>query len=180
MVTALAAERVPLTAVKLMVSPLTTLLFASVTVALMALVLAPSAERLSGVASTVTVFTAPAIKVTVVLAFTPPHVAVTVAEPRMDGLVSVTVATPLMVVAVAAESVAAVVLKLTVVPSATLLPLVSFTVAEINVVEVPSATILELPALTATVATDAATSVIASEPVLALVDVAVTVSLPAA
>jgi len=132
LLTAVGSDRVPVPVVtlKLMVSPSTALRFRSVTTARIVLVPVPSADKLFGLAVTATLLTGPAIKLTVVVSFTPPEVAVTVAVPTMVGLVSVTVATPLTVLAVAADNVPAVVEKLTVVPSATLLPLVSLTVAE--------------------------------------------------
>ena len=178
LVVALATERLPLRTVKLMVSLATGLLLASMTVALMVLVLEPSAVRLSGVASTVTVFTAPAIKLTEAVPEAPPQVAVMVAEPRLVGLVRVTLATPLVVVALAAERVPAVVVNVTVVPSAMLLPLASFTVALIRVLEEPSATILEEPALTVTVPTVCSVNSILTVCVT-LLDDAVTVVVPA-
>ena len=180
LVTAVAAERLPPTTAKLMVSPDTGLLWRSFTVAWIVLVLTPSADRLSGVASTLTAVTGPATKLTVVVSFTPPEVAVIVAVPRMVGLVSVSVATPFVVVAVAAERVPAVVMKLTDVPSAILFPLVSFTMAVMSVAEVPSATMLELPGVTLTEPTFALIIVIVSDPVVPFVDVAVTVSDPPA
>ena len=144
----------------------------------MVLVLAPSADKVSGEAVSTIVLTAPALNVTVTVLDTPPQVAVMVADPTMVELVNVTVATPFVVVALTAESVPAVVVKLTVVPSNTLLPLAFLTVAEINVVDAPSATMLDEPAVTVTVPTVAAIIVMVSFPVLALVDVAVTVSVP--
>ena len=180
LVSALAAERMPLTDVKLMVSPLTTLLLASVTVARMVLVLIPSADKLFGLTETETAVTGPATKVTVVVSLTPPEVAVTVAVPRLVALVRVKVATPFVVVAVAAERVPAVVMKLTEVPSAILFPVVSFTLAVMSVEEVPSATMLELPGVTLTEPTFALIIVIVSDPVVPFVDVAVTVSDPPA
>ena len=178
LVMAVAAERLPLTTIKLMVSPDTGLLLRSLTVAWTVLVLTPSADRLSGVASTFTVLTGPAIKSSVVESFTPPEVAIMVAVPRFVELVMVTVATPFVVVAEAAEREPAVVAKLTGVPSAILFPLVSLTVAVSNVLEARSATILGQPAVTVTEPTAAAIMVMVSVPVVPFVDVAVTVSVP--
>ena len=178
-VVAVRLSSVPSWALKESVSPSATgLLLASTTVTFMVLVLVPSAVRFAGVAVTVTVAGAPATKLTVPVAFTPPHVAVMVAEPRLVGLVRVTVATPLVVVALAAEKVPAVVVKFTVVPSAMLLPLASFTVAVIRVPEAPSAAISEHPVLTVTVPTVAATRVILTVEDVPLEEVAVIVSLP--
>jgi len=72
-----------------------------------------------------------------------------------------------------------VVVKLTVVPSATLLPLVSRTVAEIKVWEAPSAKMLAEPDVTDTEPIEASISVISTVFVVALVASAVTVSVPA-
>ena len=138
------------------------------------------ADKLSGVASTFTVLTGPAIKLTVVESFTPPEVAIIVAVPRFVELVIVTVATPFVVVAIAAERAPAVVVKLTDVSSAILFPLGSLTVAVSNVLEAPSATMLGQPAVTVTEPTAAAIIVMVSDPVLPFVDVAVTVSVPPA
>jgi len=179
-VTAVAAEKPPLTTVKLMVSPDTGLLLRSRTVAWMVLVLTPSADRLSGVARTFTVLTGPAIKLTVAESFTPPEVAVIVAVPRMVGLVRVTVAAPFVVVTMEADKAPAVAAKLTGVPSGILFPLVSFIMAVMSVEEVPSATMLALPAVTVTEPTVVAIIVMVSVPVVPFVDVAVTVSVPPA
>ena len=182
MVVAVGVERVPVPAVteKVMVSPsATVLLLASVTTAFMVLVLESSAVRLLGVAVREIALTAPGTKLTVVSPETPPAVAVIVAEPKLTGLVRVTVATPLVVAALAADRVPAVVVKVTVVPSAILLSAVSFIVAVIRVLEAPSATMLEEPALTETEPTVAAMSVIFTVAEVPLVDCAVTVSVPA-
>ena len=171
---------VPVITLKVMVSPSTTvLLLASVTSAVIVLVLEPSAVRLLGVAVRDIALTAPGIKLTDVFPETPPAVAVMVAEPKLVGLVRVTVATPLVVAALAADRVPAVVVKVTVVPSAILLSAVSFIVAVIRVLEAPSATMLEEPALTETEPTVAAMSVIFTVAEVPLVDCAVTVSVPA-
>jgi len=163
-----------------MVSPsATVLLLASVTNALIVLVLVLSAVRLLGVAVREIVFTAPGIKLTDVSPETPPAVAVTDADPTFVGLVRVTVATPLVVVAVALSRVPAVVVNVTVVPSATLFPLVSCTVAVIKVCDEPSATMLEEPALTVTEPMVAAISVILTVSEVPLVAWAVIVSVPA-
>ena len=180
LVSALAAERMPLTDVKLMVSPLTTLLLASVTVARMVLVLIPSADKLFGLTETATALTGPATKVTVVVSFTPPEVAVTVAVPRLVALVRVTVATPFVVMALAADKVPAVVEKLTVVPSGTKWLLVFLTVARMTVESEPSATMVLLPEVTATEPTGTAVMVMVVVPKTPLLDVAVTVSVPPA
>ena len=73
----------------------------------------------------------------------------------------------------------AVVVKLTVVPSATLLPVVSSTVAEISVWEMPSAKILAEPDVTDTEPIEASISVILTVFEIPLVASAVTVSVPA-
>jgi len=144
------------------------------------LVFVTPADRLSGVASTFTVLTGPAIKLSMVESFTPPEVAIIVAVPRFVELVIVTVAIPFVVVAVAAERVPAVVAKLTDMPSAILFTLVSLTVAVSNVLEAPSATMLGQPAVTVTEPTAAAIIVMVSVPVVPFVDVPVTVSVPPA
>ena len=76
----LAAERLPFFALaKLILSWDTGLSFASNTVALIVLVLMPSAVKLLGVAVRFMVVTGPAINSTVTFAFTPPEVAMMVA-----------------------------------------------------------------------------------------------------
>jgi len=179
-VTALAAESIPLTAAKLMVSPFTTLSLASVTVARMVLVLVPSADRLLGVAVITIDSTGPAMNVTVVLAFTPLQVALTVAVPRSVALVKVTVAIPLKVVAVAEDKAPAVVVKLTVAPSGISWLLVSLTVARMTVESTPSATMVLLPAVMVTDPTGTVVMVMLAVPDVPFIDVAVIVSVPPA
>jgi len=166
---AVRAERVPDRALIERVSPSATgLLLASKTVTSMVLVLVPSAVRFAGVAVTVSVAGGPAIKLTEAVPEIPPTSAVMSAEPTLVGLVRVAVAIPLVVVevmmvwvpAVALSISPAVVEKVTVVPSAMLLPLVSLTAAVIRVYEVPLATISALPAVTVTEPTRGATRVI--------------------
>jgi len=135
-----------------MASPTIKLAFTSVTTARIVLVLTPSAVRLFGLAVRTIVLTAPGTKLTVVVSLTPPAVAVILAVPRLFELVNVTVATPFVVVAVvmvgvaSASTVPAVVVKVTVSPSSTLVPLLFFTVAVIRALDVPSATMLLLSA----------------------------------
>ena len=115
----------------------------------------PSAVRLLGMAVRAISATAPGIKLTVVLSVTPPQVAVIVALPTLVGLTSQAVAMPLVVVALMMVGVAggapsnspAVVVKVTVVSSATLFPLLSCTVAVISVFDAPSATAVSEPEL---------------------------------
>jgi len=178
-VTARDIEMAPLTAEKLTSSELTGFPFASETAASIVLMLMPSAERLDGFAVRFSAATGPAMKLTLVESLAPPQVAVTVAAPRLVGLIRVTVAFPLAVVALAAERAPAVVVKLTVVPSAMLLPSVSFIVAVIRVPEAPSATISELPALTVTVPTAAVPVNSTVTLWVTLLDVAVMVAVPA-
>ena len=117
---------------------------------------------------------------TVTFAFTPPEVAMIVALPRLVELVMVTVAMPLVVVAVGAERLPAVVEKLTEVPSGTLLPLVSFTVAVIRVPLTPSATTFSDPAFTSTEPIEVAMRVIVTVEKVPFVASARTTSSPAA
>jgi hypothetical protein len=173
-------EPVPAVTEKLMLSPsATTWPWASVATALISLSSNPSAVRLLGLAVRAIVFTGPGIKLTEVFPDTPPTVAVIVAEVRLVELVRVTVAFPVVVV-VAPDRVPAVVVKVKVVPSGTLLFAVSLTVAVITVVEVPLATISVLPAVAVTEPTEGATRVIVTVSVVLFEEVAVMVSIPPA
>jgi len=109
---------------------------------------------------------APVTNLTSVSPVMPPAVALTTALPVIFELLRLTVAIPAEVVAVAAERVPAVVVKLTIVPSAMLLPLSSLTRARIWVWAVPSAGMLSAPAVTSTEPTIAVIRMI-----LALADV---------
>ena len=155
-VAAVGAERIPVPVVteKDIISPFATALpLTSVTNARMVLELEESAVRLLGVAVSKMELTAPGIKETLVVSLTPPAVAAILAVPTFVGLVRVAEATPLVVVAVvmvgvasSASRVPAVVVNVTVILSSTLVPLLFFTVAVIEVLDVPSATILLLSA----------------------------------
>lgn len=110
-----------------------------------------------------------AVNATLVSPDTPPAVALTLAVAAIVALLRATFAIPPPVDAVA-EVVPVevktpwVVVKLTTVPSATLLPFVSFTSAVMTVVLVPSAGMLLDPAVTVTVLTAAAMIVTEVDP----------------
>ena len=103
-----------------------------------------------------------------------------VAVPRLVVLVMVTVALPLLVVELEADSIPAVVVKLTVVPLGTLFPLESFTVAVIRVLDVPSAGIVSEPAVRFTDPADEAARCMVVVENVPFVASALMISLPAA
>jgi len=157
-VVAVGAEKVPEpeSRVKLITSPSTALPFASLTSARIVLELSPSAFSMEGVAVREITLTGPAIKVTAVLDDAPAAVAVTVAVPTFVELMRNTDAWPSVVSALEEDSVPAVVLNVTDVPSSTSSPSEFLAVTLTQILETPSATISSEPASTVTEPTDGA------------------------
>jgi hypothetical protein len=153
----------------------------------MELVLTLSAARLTGDAVTAISEVVPATKFTLIDSDSPPTVTVTVEVPRLVVLVNVADAVPLTVKAVisglppclVADSVPAVALKFTAVPSSTGLFAISTTDAEMVVVETPSATMEIEPLSTETVPmTGRIRDIDVDEAAVPLVDSAVIIAVP--